>query len=101
MQEILLGVHREIIDARHDRVVARDVDLVVYDAAGVADELPANHELVLDVVAERVAHTAVPAGTAGAGADGPKQARLLIPFDPGHRPDRHDQVDLRHQLFIG
>ena len=100
MHEVLLGVHLEVAQTGHDRIIADDVHVVVDDAAGVADELPAHHELVLDVVAEGIAHAAVPAGAADPGAHGLQQARLLLDADPRHRPHRNHQLQSGHELFV-
>src|SRR5271165_755757 len=63
MHVILLGPVRKSGDALHDRIVGpRDVDAIVDDVAGMGDPLTAAHEVVLDALAERVAHAAVIAG---------------------------------------
>ena len=57
---ILLGAVLEAWDARHDRIVRPGhVDLVVDDVAGMGDPLAAAQELVVDRIAERIAHAAV------------------------------------------
>ena len=82
MQIVLLGVHGEVVETGGDRVVVvDDLDGVVDDVAGVRHPLPADHELVLGVVAEAVGHAAVPAGDADAARDGsssPRSCSLLI-----------------------
>src|SRR5918995_3481610 len=60
---VLLGAHAEVFEARGYGVfVVYDVYLVVDDLAGVGYPLATDHELVVDAVAERVGHAAVPAG---------------------------------------
>src|ERR671910_1736314 len=59
---VLLGVHAEVVETRGYRVFAvYDVYLVVDYFAGVGYPLATDHELVVDAVAERVGHAAVPA----------------------------------------
>ena len=66
---VLLGAVVEVVQPLHHRVVAaRDVDAVIDDVARVRDPLAAGHELVVDRIAERIAHAAVKAGHAHAGA---------------------------------
>ena len=80
----------------HDRVVGlRDVDPIVDDVAGVGDPLAAAHELIVDAVAERVAHAAVIASEANAASHRCGQVLDLLLFDLGHRDDRHDEAHVR------
>src|ERR671911_2134478 len=86
---VLLGVHVEVFEAGGYGVfVVYDVDFVVDDVAGVGDPLASHHELVVDTLAERVGHAAVPAGEADAALYGPAQSFLLLVRDLPHRPDR-------------
>src|SRR3712207_2006028 len=91
---VLLGVHLEVLEAGGYLVlVVNDVYLVVDDAAGVGDELSADHELVVRVVAERVGQAPVPAGEADPTLDRLKQTPLLPVGDLPHTPDLYDQVE--------
>ena len=77
----------------HDRIVGLgDVDAVVDDVAGVGDPLAAAHELVLDALAEGVAHAAVIAGEADAAAHGRREVLDLLLLDLRHGDDRHDRL---------
>ena len=58
-----------------------DVDLVVDDLAGVGHPPASHHELVVDAVAERVGHAAVPAGESDPALHGPAQTLLLLVRD--------------------
>ena len=83
---VLLGAFDlEVADAVHDGVAGiGDVHGVVDLAAGVRDKLAAGHKLVLRMLAEGVAHAAVPPGHAGAVLDGCQQAiGLLNKIHPG------------------
>src|SRR4029450_10492223 len=89
---ILLGAMLEAWDARHDRVVwPGHVDLVVDDAAGMGHPLSPPQELVLDRIAERIAHAAVVAAHADALLHGGAEIERLRLLDLGHGADRHDQ----------
>jgi hypothetical protein len=76
-------------------VVAVDDPHGVLDAvaAWVRNPLPAGHELVLDPVAEAVAHAAVAPAEADAALDSRQQPRELVVLDRADRPDRDDQVE--------
>ena len=101
MHVILFRVHAEIREARGDRVrVVDDVHPVVDDVAGVRHPLPADHELVVGVVAERVGHAAVPAGKTGAVLDCGEQTLLLLGADRAHGPDLDDEVERAHQRGV-
>src|SRR5215217_4136814 len=94
-------MHAEVFQARGYRVfVVYDVDLVVDDLAGVGHPPASHHELVVDAVAERVGHTAVPAGEPNPALYGPAQALLLLVRDLPHRPDRDHEVEGSHLLPI-
>ena len=91
---VLLGVHPEVREAGRDRaLMVDDRHLVVLDAVGVGDELPADHELVVGRDPERVARAAVEAREADAALDGVQQRAQLRLGDLAHRPDRDDQVE--------
>ena len=98
---VLLGLHGEVLQAFDDRVVVlRDVDRVVDDAVGVGDPLAADHELVVAVIAEGVAHAAVPASDADAARDGRQQAAALLLGDLAHGPAGHDQAEAVHEGLV-
>src|ERR671911_2976333 len=98
---VLLRVHAEIFQARRYGVfVVYDCDLVVDDLAGVGHPLASHHELVVDAVAERVGHAAVPAGEPDPALYGPAQALHLLVRDLPHRPDRDYEVKGSHLLPI-
>src|SRR5918998_3126952 len=98
---VLLGVHLEVVEARGYGVfVVNDVDLVVDYLAGVGHPLAAHHELVVDAVAERVGHAAVPACKPEPALYGAAQALLLLVRDLPHRPDRDYEVKRPHLLPI-
>ena len=63
----------------------RDVDAVVDDVAGMGDPLAAAHELIVDALAERVAHAAVIAGEADAAAHRGGEVLDLLLLDLRHR----------------
>ena len=70
MQVVLLGDHVEVGEALRDGVGVDDVHpIVTAIIAGMGHPLPASHELVLSLVAKGVAHPAMTAGQAGAGAN--------------------------------
>ena len=58
--------------------------LVVDDVAGMRDPLAADHELVLDRLAEAVAHAAVEAGEPDAARDGGGEVGELVLLDRRH-----------------
>src|SRR5215208_3305880 len=62
--------------------------------------LASHHELVVDAVAERVGHTAVPAGEPDPALYGSAQTLLLLVRDLPHRPDRDYEVKGSHLLPI-
>src|SRR3712207_1406889 len=62
--------------------------------------LASHHELVVDAVAERVGHAAVPTGETDPALYGPAQALLLLVRDLPHRPDRDYEVQGSHLLPI-
>ena len=43
----------------------------------------------------------MPTRATRAGPDRLQQAGFLLAFDPGHRPNRHHQVDVRHECVVG
>ena len=93
MHVILLGAIGEARNPLHDRIVGLgDVDVIVDDVAGMGDPLAAAHELIVDAVAERVAHAAVIAGEADAASHCGGQVLDLFLFDLRHRDDRHDEA---------
>ena len=95
MHVVLLGAIGEIVDPLHDRVVAPgDVDAVVDDVAGVGDPLAAAHELVVDRVAEGVAHAAVIAAEPDAASHRLGRGCELLLLDLRHGVDRHDQAQV-------
>ena len=65
---------------------------VVDDAAGMGDPLAAAHELIVDAVAEGVAHAAVIAAEPDAAAHRGSEVLDLLLLDLRHRDDRHDQA---------
>src|SRR5215218_5107590 len=98
---VLLGVHAEIFQARgYGIFVVNDVDLVVDDLAGMGHPLASHHELVVDAVAERVGHAAVPTGEPDPALYCPAQTLLLLVRDLPHRPDRDREVEGSHLLPI-
>ncbi len=101
MHVVLLGLHPEIAEPRDNRIVGLDnVHSVLDDASGVLHPLTADHELVAGVVAEGIAHPAVPSGDADAALDRIQQPRLLLAGDASHRPDRHDKAQGLHLGFV-
>lgn len=76
---VLHGAHAEVRQPRCDRVVMiDDVHVVVNDVVRVRHLLTAHHELVGDVVAERVGHSAVPTRETNARFDGREQPAFLL-----------------------
>jgi hypothetical protein len=66
----------------------------------VGHPLAAGHELVGGIIAEGVAHAAVPPAEAHTGRDGVEQATLLLGRDRAHRPHLRDQVESAQALGI-
>src|SRR5215216_2563642 len=98
---VLLGVHLEVFEARRYGIfVIYDVDFVVDDFAGMGDPLASHHELVVDAVAERVGHAAVPACEPDPALHSTAQTLLLLVRDLPHRPDRDYEVKGSHLLSI-
>ena len=80
-------------DALDDRVLGDHVDAIVGEPVRVRDELPADDEVVVRAVAERVRDAAVPAGQPGAVADRRVQALDVLGGDLAHGYALQDQVD--------
>src|SRR5918994_2330214 len=98
---VLLGVHAEVFEARGYGVfVVYDVDFVVDDFAWMGNPLASHHELVVNAVAERVGHAAVPACEPDPALYCPAQAFLLLVRDLPHRPDRDYKIKRPHLLPI-
>ena len=104
---VLLGGDGEVRQPRRDGAGRRADPHAVAGLvpAGMGDPLPAGHELVLHLDPEGVAHAAVPAADAGAGADGggERGERAAGEGRPGvaHRPHRHDQVEGAQPGLVG
>src|SRR5215218_11019957 len=76
---VLLGMVIEVPDPLHDWIVrSGDVHAVVDDVTGMSDPLAAAHELVLDGLAESVAHTTVVAGKTDTATDGRREITQLL-----------------------
>jgi len=98
---VLLGMHVEIAQPGHDGVLRLDdLHIVIDDPARVGHPLAAYHELVLGVVAEGIAHAAVPAGDPDASLDGIEEPLLLLAGDGAHGPRRDHQVQGGHLVRI-
>ena len=67
---------------------------IVDDVAGMSHPLAADDELVVDGVAEGIAHAAVIAGEADAALDRRGEVLDLFLLDLRHREDRHDQAEI-------
>src|SRR6478736_192350 len=60
MHVILLGPVLEAFEARHDRIIRPgQIDLVVDDVAGMRHPLAATEKLIVDRIAEGIAHAAM------------------------------------------
>ena len=105
MHVILFGVHPKIRQPLRDGViVAGDIHCVINDVAGVRHPLTAHHELIVHIVAERVAHRAVPAAHAHAreGRHVAQEGHLEEPAEAHLRQAAQLQPSLRRaQVNLG
>src|SRR5262245_48583332 len=62
--------------------------------------LPAGHELILRLIAKRIAHPAMATADTDAAAHCLAQWAELFAFDRSHRPDRHDEVEALEFLDV-
>lgn len=98
---VLLGVDGKIGDIADDGVVGfNNVDRVGDLAAGVSDEVTADHELKVSIGAERVAEAAMPASDACAGADGGEEVVGLLRGYRAHGPNEDDEVEVFEAAWI-
>ena len=91
----------EVLQPGDDGVIRfGDVDGVGNDAARMGYPLPADHELILGIVAEGIAHAAVPPGNAHTAAHRVQQSLFLLAGDLAHGPHRHNEAQRLHILFF-
>jgi hypothetical protein len=66
MHIVLLRKHIEILQTLDNGILrCGDVDAVRNDIPGMRNPLPAGHELIFRIVAERIAHATMPPGDIG------------------------------------
>ena len=103
MHVVMLAAHREVFQALHNGAgAAADVHGVINAvAAGVADPLAAGDELPFRILAEGVAHTAVAARQANAGAHRLADVHHVLVLDLAHGPAGHNEVQAHQHIKIG
>ena len=77
-----------------------DVDPIRNNVARMRHPLPANHELILGIVAKRIRHAAVPPSNSYAASYCIQQSFLLFIGDRAHRPHGNDKVKASQSLGI-
>ena len=97
---VLLGVHSEIVEPSDDGVVRDNMDGVVDNIIGMCHPLAANHELVVNIVAEGITHATVPTSDTDTRGNRVEQTLFLVALNSAIRPRRHDQILRQHQILI-
>ena len=99
---ILFAVNGEIADSGEERILRlHDIHDIVNGVSRMRNPLSADHELVVCMFPEGVAHSAVPSSDAGSAGDGVQKPFCRFAGNGSHGPDGNNQVIFFVEFRIG
>ena len=101
MHIVLFSNYLKVLQSGSDRVIVfDDIHFVFNHVAGMRDKLATYHPLVFTVVAEGIAHAAMPTRDTHATFDRFQQPMLLLPGNRAHCPDGNNEAKGMHLSLI-